>query len=195
MKSQGKQYHPLQIGVHWLTLLLLIAVYALIELRGIYPKGSAAHDLMKTWHFMLGLTVFALVLIRLPLRGALHAPPITPALPAWQDRLAHAMHWTLYGFLIVMPLLGWLTLSAKGQPIPFFGLELPALIGPDKATAKNLEDIHELIGNVGYALIGLHAAAALWHHYVTRDDTLERMLPLAARQAARRAPARLHRPS
>ena len=110
------------------------------------PKGSAAHDLMKTWHFMLGLTVFALVLIRLPLRGALHAPPITPALPAWQNRLAHTLRWTLYGFLIVMPLLGWLTLSAKGQPIPFFGLELPALIGPDKATAKNLEDIHELIG-------------------------------------------------
>lgn len=161
MKPKGKHYHPLQIGVHWLTLLLLIAVYALIELRGIYPKGSAAHDLMKTWHFMLGLTVFALVLVRLPLRLALHAPPITPALPAWQDHLAHAMHWALYGFLLVMPLLGWLTLSAKGQPIPFFGLELPALIGPDKATAKNLEDIHELIGNVGYALIGLHAAAAL----------------------------------
>ena len=194
MKPKGKHYHPLQIGVHWLTLLLLIAVYALIELRGIYPKGSAAHDLMKTWHFMLGLTVFALVLVRLPLRLALHAPPITPALPAWQDHLAHAMHWALYGFLLVMPLLGWLTLSAKGQPIPFFGLELPALIGPDKARAKNLEDIHELIGNVGYALIGLHAAAALWHHYVTRDDTLERMLPLAARQPERGAPARLHRP-
>ena len=195
MKPKGKHYHPLQIGVHWLTLLLLIAVYALIELRGIYPKGSAAHDLMKTWHFMLGLTVFALALVRLPLRLALHAPPITPALPAWQDHLAHAMHWALYGFLLVMPLLGWLTLSAKGQPIPFFGLELPALIGPDKARAKNLEDIHELIGNVGYALIGLHAAAALWHHYVTRDDTLERMLPLAARPSGRAAQTRLHRPS
>ena len=194
MKPKGKHYHPLQIGVHWLTLLLLIAVYALIELRDIYPKGSAGHELMKTWHFMLGMAVLAVLLVRLPLRLALHAPPITPALPAWQDRLAHAMHWALYGFLLVMPLLGWLTLSAKGQPIPFFGLELPALIGPDKATAKNLEDIHELIGNVGYALIGLHAAAALWHHYVTRDDTLERMLPLAARQPERGAPARLHRP-
>ena len=195
MKAQGKHYHPLQIGVHWLTLRLRIAVDALIELRDIYPKGSAAHDLMKTWHFMLGLTVFALVLIRLPLRWVLHAPPITPAPPAWQNRLAHAMHWTLYGFLIVMPLLGWLTLSAKGQSIPFFGLGLPALIGPDKATAKSLENLHELIGNVGYALIGLHAAAALWHHHVMRDDTLERMLPLAARRPDRAAQARLHRPS
>ena len=195
MKTQGKHYHPLQIGVHWLTLLLLIAVYALIELRDIYPKGSAGHDLMKTWHFMLGMAVLAVVLVRLPLRLMLQAPPITPAPPAWQEQLAHAMHWALYGFLIVMPLLGWLTLSAKGQPIPFFGLELPALMGPDRATARNLEGIHELIGNLGFFLIGLHAAAALWHHYFMRDDTLERMLPLATRQPERGAQARLHRPS
>ena len=195
MKTQGKHYHPLQIGVHWLTLLLLIAVYALIELRDIYPKGSAGHDLMKTWHFMLGMAVLAVVLVRLPLRLALQAPPITPPPPAWQEQLAHAMHWALYGFLIVMPLLGWLTLSAKGQPIPFFGLELPALMGPDRATARNLEGIHELIGNLGFFLIGLHAAAALWHHYFMRDDTLERMLPLATRQPERGAQARLHRPS
>ena len=195
MKPKGKHYHPLQIGVHWLTLLLLIAVYALIELRDIYPKGSAGHDLMKTWHFMLGMAVLAVVLVRLPLRLMLQAPPITPAPPAWQEQLAHAMHWALYGFLIVMPLLGWLTLSAKGQPIPFFGLELPALMGPDRATARNLEGIHELIGNLGFFLIGLHAAAALWHHYFMRDDTLERMLPLATRQPERGAQARLHRPS
>ncbi|MEZ5606291.1 MAG: cytochrome b [Burkholderiaceae bacterium] len=195
MKTQGKHYHPLQIGMHWLTLLLLIAVYALIELRDIYPKGSAGHDLMKTWHFMLGMAVLAVVLVRLPLRLMLQAPPITPAPPAWQEQLAHAMHWALYGFLIVMPLLGWLTLSAKGQPIPFFGLELPALMGPDRATARNLEGIHELIGNLGFFLIGLHAAAALWHHYFMRDDTLERMLPLATRQPERGAQARLHRPS
>ncbi|MFD2378579.1 cytochrome b [Ottowia pentelensis] len=75
MKTQGKHYHPLQIGVHWLTLLLLIAVYALIELRDIYPKGSAGHELMKTWHFMLGMAVLAVVLVRLPLRLALQAPP------------------------------------------------------------------------------------------------------------------------
>ncbi len=195
MKYQGKHYHPLLIGAHWLTLALLIAVYALIELRDIYPKGSAAHDLMKTWHFMLGLAVLAVVLVRLPLRLALQAPPITPAPPARQEWLAHAMHWALYGLLIVLPILGWLTLSAKGRPIPCFGLELPALIGPDRTTAKNLENIHELIGNVGYALIGLHAAAALWHHHFMHDDTLERMLPLAARPSDRAAQIRLNRPS
>ncbi len=177
MNPQGKHYHPLLIGVHWLTLLLMVAIYASIELRGIFPKGSAAYDAMKTWHFMLGLAVFALVLARLPLRLLLPAPPITPAPSAWQHAMGTAMHWALYGLLVVMPLLGWLALSARGKPIPFFGLELPALIGPDKALGKNIKGIHEILGNIGYALIGLHAAAALFHHYFMRDDTLQRMLP------------------
>lgn len=175
--SAQDRFHPLSIGAHWLTLVLLIAVYASIELRGIYPKGSDPHEAMKVWHSMLGLTVFGLVFVRLMLRLMFRVPPITPEPPAWQRFLAAVAHVALYTFLIAMPLLGWLTLSAKGRPIPFFGLELPALIAPDKALAKNLEGIHKLIGTLGYYLIGLHAAAALFHHYLMHDDTLRRMLP------------------
>jgi cytochrome b561 len=76
-----------------------------------------------------------------------------------------------------MPLLGWLALSAKAKVIPFFGLYLPALLAPDKALGHSLGEIHETIGTIGYYLIGLHAAAALFHHYVMRDDALRRMLP------------------
>ncbi|MCC6610392.1 MAG: cytochrome b [Burkholderiales bacterium] len=171
------RYHPLSIAAHWLTLALLIAVYAVIELRDIFPKGSDPHEAMKTWHFMLGLTVWGLVFVRLLLRGLFRAPPIDPMPPAWQRALANAMYVTLYAFLIVMPLLGWLTLSAKGKPAPFFGFHLPSLLAPNKPLAGNLEDIHKIVGTIGYYLIGLHALAALFHHYVMRDDTLRRMLP------------------
>lgn len=179
------RYHPSLIGLHWLTLVLLVAIYATMELRGIFPKGGAAHDLMKTWHFMLGLSVLGLVAVRIPLRLVFHAPPITPAPPVWQQRLALAMHVALYVFLVAMPLLGWLALSAKGRVIPFFGLQLPPLLGPDKALAGNLKDVHEFVGALGYGLIGLHAAAALLHHHVLRDDTLRRMLPGRASFARR----------
>lgn len=180
MNPATSRYHPLSITLHWLTLALLVAVYATIELRGIFPRGTSAHDAMKMWHFMLGLTVFATVAVRLTTRLAFRAPPITPAPPAWMQRAATVMHGALYAFLLVMPLLGWLTLSAKGRVIPFFGLELPPLIGTDKPLAHQLEEIHETIGELGYYLIGLHAAAALFHHYLVRDDTLRRMLPWRA---------------
>ena len=180
-KNTTDRYNLLSISAHWLTLVLLIAVYALIELRGIYPKGTSAHDAMKAWHFMLGLTVLVVVAVRLVLRLIFREPPITPPPPAWQMLLAKAMYLALYAFLIVMPILGWLTLSAKGRVIPFFGLELPALMGPDKSWASWLEDLHETIGTIGYYLIGLHAAAALYHHYFRRDNTLLRMLPWRSR--------------
>jgi len=83
-----------------------------------------------------------------------------------------------YGALSVgMPLAGWMLLSASGKPIPFFSLHLPALIHESKETASFIKEIHETGGTVGYVLIGLHAAAALFHHYVVRDNTLLRMLP------------------
>jgi cytochrome b561 len=87
------------------------------------------------------------------------------------------MHVALYALMIGMPLAGWLMLSAAAKPIPLFGLQLPALIGESKALADLIEEIHETGGTVGYYLIGLHAAAALFHHYVKRDNTLPRMLP------------------
>ena len=79
--------------------------------------------------------------------------------------------------MIVMPLLGWLILSGENKPVPFFGAQLPVLIGENKDLAKQLEEVHEVVGNVGYFLIGIHAAAALAHHYIQRDNTLTRMLP------------------
>lgn len=178
LRNTTERYGSGLIALHWLTLLLLAAVYALIELRGIFPRGSSAHALMKTWHFMLGLTVLALLPIRLALRAAGgKAPAILPPMPAWQELLAKLMHLALYVFLLAMPVLGWLTLSAQGKPIPLFGLELPALLAADKDLGHRLEEIHETIGTIGYYLIGLHAAAALFHHYWTHDNTLRRMLP------------------
>ena len=79
----------------------------------------------------------------------------------------------------IFGLIGWLALSAGGHATPFFGLELPALIGPDKSLASAFKEIHETVGTFGYYLIGLHALAALFHHYVIRDNTLVRMLPIA----------------
>ena len=177
-KNAPQRYAGTLVGLHWLTLALLIAVYALIELNGLAPKGSALRDGMKAWHFTLGLTVLWLTVLRVALRlQAGPAPHTQPAIPGWQTRLARLVQAALYIFLLVMPVLGWLHLSAGGKVIPFYGWEMPALLAKDVPLSKQIKEIHEVLGNIGYALIGLHAAAALWHHYFRRDSTLRLMLP------------------
>ncbi len=176
-KNTTSRYGSLSIGIHWLMLLLFIAVYASINLRELYPKGSDLREALKTWHFMLGMLVFVLVWLRLAARLSGPTPGIQPQPPGWQQLSANLLHLALYLLMIGMPLTGWLLLSASGKPIPFFGLELPALVGENKGLAEQLKEIHEAVGTAGYYLIGLHTAAALYHHYIVRDNTLTRMLP------------------
>ena len=96
-------------------------------------------------------------------------------------RFALLMKLSLYALMIAMPLLGWSILSAEGKPIPyFFGLQLGALIGENKALGLQIQEVHQTFGKVGYFLIGLHAVAGLYHHYIRRDNVLLRMLPSRA---------------
>lgn len=174
----GARYALSAVALHWFTLALIVAVYACILLRGYFPKGSDIREGLKAWHFALGLTVLGLVVVRLALRAFVwRTPAITPTPAGWQMAMAGAIHAALYALLIAMPIGGWLILSASGKAIVVWGISLPALWGADPSLAGQIKALHELGGTIGYGLIGLHAVAALFHHYVMRDDTLVRMLP------------------
>ncbi len=170
----ARPFSRFSILMHWLMLALLAAVYACMELREIYPRGSGVREGLKTWHYMLGLSVFALVWVRLAARAL---APAGPSPRTWLAVPATVVHGALYLLMVAMPVMGWVLLSAEGDPVPFFGLTLPPLVAPDEGLAGRIEDIHTTVGVVGYWLIGLHAAAALFHHYVLRDSTLRRMAP------------------
>lgn len=176
-KNTNARYGMLFIGIHWLMLLLFVAVYGSIELRELFEKGSDPREALKTWHFMLGMLVFLLVWLRIAARYSGPTPAIRPEPAALQQLSAKLLHLALYALMIAMPISGWLLLSASGKVIPFFGLELPSLIVENKDLAKQIKEVHEFLGTSGYYLIGLHVIAALYHHYLKRDDTLTRMLP------------------
>jgi cytochrome b561 len=174
--TQTQRYSTASIAMHWLMVLAFIGIYAAVNLIDVFPKGSDTRQLAKNMHFSFGLLVFGLVWLRLLFRVMGTTPPIVPAPPVWQDRLAKLLHLALYGLMVAMPLLGWFALSAFGKPIPFFGLALPALVAENKELGRSIMEVHELGGNLGYLLIGGHAAAALFHHYWIKDNTLRRML-------------------
>ena len=176
-KNTTERYGSISIGMHWLMLLLIIAVYACIELREFYPKGSDPRNALKAWHFTLGLSVFFLVWLRLLLKLTQITPNILPKPVNWQMLLAKVMHLAMYVFMLGMPVLGWLILSGEGKDIPFYGMNMPALIDKNKELAKLVKEVHEIGGTIGYFLVGIHAAAALFHHYVVKDNTLLRILP------------------
>ena len=169
------RYNKSIVILHWLMLLLMIAVYSFIELRVLFPKGTEPRELMKTVHYMLGLTVLALVLIRIYFRASSTAPAIQPEPSRPAQYLSKAMHLILYALMIGMPIAGWLMLSAAGKTIPFFGLTLPALVAENKDLADTIKELHKTAGNIGYFLIAGHALAGLYHHYIKRDNVLKRM--------------------
>jgi cytochrome b561 len=171
-----QRYGKLSITLHWLMLALFVGVYGCIEIKGFLPRGDALRGMFVGLHSLFGLTIFALVWVRL-LGRLTPSPPILPRPPGWQIGMSHLTHLALYGLMIATPILAWLMLGAGDKPIPYFGFVLPAPIRVDPALAKELKDWHELIGSTGYWLIGLHAAAGLFHHYWVGDNTLKRILP------------------
>jgi cytochrome b561 len=173
-----KRYPDSAILLHWLVLILVVAAYACILLRTNFERGSDIREGLKAWHFMLGLSVLAATFLRIGLRAMVwKTPPITPPPPRMLHLPSIAAHLAIYAWLIAMPIAGWTILSAEGNPIPFWGLNLPPLTSPDKVLADQVKELHETSGTIGYFLLGLHAAAALFHHYFMKDDTLRRMLP------------------
>lgn len=170
-----ERYGSLSISLHWLMLLLLIAVYSCAELHGFFPKGSEMRKDLMTWHFSLGISVFILVIVRLIAKLLAPEPRIVPDVLIWEKWLAKLMHYALYLLMISMPIAGYLGMSAGGNTVYFFGMALPNLMETNKALSETIFEVHETVGNIGYFLIGLHTFAALFHHYVQRDNTLTRM--------------------
>jgi cytochrome b561 len=169
------RYAAVSVWLHWLMVLMFIAVYSTIELRVLFPRGSEDRELIKTAHFLLGLSVFVLVWLRILARVVTETPS-RENYGKFQIYLSKFVFFALYALMIVMPLLGWSIVSAEGHIINILGFELPPIIDTNKDLAHDIEEIHETLGKVGYGLIALHATAALGHHYIKRDSTLKRML-------------------
>ncbi|MFC3913910.1 cytochrome b [Pseudaeromonas sharmana] len=167
------RYHPLLIGIHWLVALGVLVAY--ITSGDPTEAGNAFEELVGQTHVAAGDLVVVLVLLRLPLRLILGAPAAVP-MPQWQALAAKGAHVALYGLMLLVPLAGWCALSERAADFSVFGLALP-LLSDVPPLLSTLGDLHPLLGNAFLWLAGIHAAAALWHHFKEKDDTLKKMAP------------------
>jgi superoxide oxidase len=176
-------YHPVLKVVHWASLIFVIAAYTAVWMSHAAASSQQSAVLVQL-HRSIGVTVFLLTLFRLAWRWNSRVPRLPSDLPLLQKVAARTTEYAFYMLLLLQPALGLLHTNARGQRIDLYFLgELPAVIGPDKAWAKQLMTAHEFVAYLLLGLIGLHAAAALFHHFVRRDNVLIAMLPGRSRQA------------
>ena len=179
MRNSGERWGWISLGLHWLTFLLVLGLAAVGLLMTELPTGPFKVQVYAL-HKSTGLTVLGLTALRLLWRLYAGAPAPVVGTPRWQDAIAKAAHGALYALLVAIPLSGWWFNSAAGFPLRWFGLfSLPRLSGYDPAAKHLAHELHESLFYVLAAIVFVHAAAALYHHYLRRDATLTRMLPPA----------------
>ena len=172
----SSRYGGFAIALHWVTVVLIV-VNLTLGLSMVPLPISPRKLHWYAWHKWVGITVFLLTCIRLAWRGVRPVPPPVP-MADWQRRAARGSHVLLYALLLLIPVSGWIYSSATGVQVVYLGLvPLPDLVPADKALAAVLKAVHVTLNFALAALVCVHTAAALKHHFVDRDTALTRMLP------------------
>lgn len=172
-----QRYHRLSIFIHWLIAVLIIGAFALGSIMT-DMKISPSKLQYYSWHKWLGVSILALVALRLLSRLVLGAPAYPDSMKKWEKQLATSTHIFLYVLMFAVPLSGYFYTSAAGIPVVYFKLiELPTIIGPNPELKPFLKELHEVLTTVLLIVVSLHVAAALKHHFIDRDGIFQRMLP------------------
>ena len=174
LKNTDDRYGWIAISLHWIVAVVIIGLLCL----GLYMTGlPVGIEKLKLygWHKEFGLLVLLLVCFRLYWRFINRTPRLS--IPWYEKLAARLVHWAFYGFMLAMPLTGWLMSSAAGVPVSFFGLFIfPTLIAPNPDLLDVFRTIHNYLAYVLIATIVLHTLAALKHHFIDKDDILRRMI-------------------
>ncbi|MGL5741311.1 MAG: cytochrome b [Legionella sp.] len=174
IKNSTTHFGMVTILLHWVIAFLIIGLLA-VGLYMVSLPWSPNKLMLYGLHKEYGLLVLFLVIFRIVWRLSNVQPDL--AIPLLEKIAARSMHWAFYVFMFAMPITGWLITSAAGLPASFFGLfTLPNLMAPDENKRVLFEWVHQWLGYALIAAICLHAAAALKHHFINKDDILRRMI-------------------
>lgn len=173
-----RRYGAFAQTLHWATVVCVVAGWLLGQFIDDFPKGVVRQSAFAT-HVALGEFVLVLLAARLLLRFANRPPALLPTRLGRAGEIAATLaHYVLYALLLAIPIVGIVAQFERGNALPIFGVWQVASPWPaDRAAAHSVTEVHELLANALLIIAGIHAAAALIHHYVFGDRTLVRMLP------------------
>jgi cytochrome b561 len=178
LKNDPSRYGVVAQLFHWTIVVLIVTQFSL-ALRAESLANGPAKIAVLAQHKSVGITIFALAILRLAWRLMNPVPPQPASMPRWQQTAAHVSHVALYSLILIIPLLGWFMSSARNFPVSWFGLfTLPDLISPSKPAFEFFRAAHGTLAATLFVLALVHIAAALKHHFIDHDDVLRRMLPL-----------------
>ena len=170
-------YNPVFRTLHWLMALLIFCALGLGIWMTQLPRGPLRGDLTFI-HKSIGVTVLALVVIRIVMRLVLGEPPYAFDLGRLTYLASKAGHLLLYALMIVLPVSGYVMSTAGGHDVSFFGLfTLPNVIGADKPVSEQASQAHEVFAWAIGVVLAVHLAAVVWHAWIRRDTVLTRMWP------------------
>lgn len=182
VKNTSSSYGSVAKFLHWTMFLILSGLVALgFYMHGL-PNTPGKFELYGL-HKSIGIVILLLVFLRLVWRAKNKVPELPADGGKMEKAGAHGVHILLYLIMFALPLSGWIGSSYSGFEVSVFGLfTMPELVGSDRQMSDILHEAHEILVFALIGVVALHVAAALFHHFVRKDDILKRMMPGHGRQ-------------
>ena len=175
LRNTSRSWGTLAKLLHWLV---AVGVFALVYyglLQADMERGPEKLAVRAT-HGSIALLVFVLMTVRIMWRLMNETPAPPGGMPAWQRRVSSLVHGSLYVFVLIQIFAGAMTVATGGKPLPFFGLfTLRLPVAEDSDAHHFWEEVHEFSWVIIVGLIVVHVIAALYDHFVLKNDVLRRM--------------------
>ena len=177
LTNNAQRYGLVAQALHWLIVigisLQFLWAWRIDETESIRQQFALVNE-----HKSIGVTVLALVLIRIVWRLFNRPPPFPGSMNAWQRIAATSAHWGLYVLMLTLPVSGWAYSAAAGYGPEWFGwVDLPALFPASERLEAIMYDVHKWTGRLLLALVAVHVLAVLQHAFIKKDGVWRRMWP------------------
>ncbi len=179
LKDSPRIFGLISILFHWITALLVIALFFVGQVMKDLPRGPEKGELMNL-HQSLGMILLALVFLRLFWRISQGFPEPVSALTTLMNKIARIWHWSLMLVVVAVPVFGYLASESGFRGVPFFDFFIfPDVLESNFELRQQFGDIHAGLVKVLVPLVIIHILAAFKHHFWNKDITLKRMLFLS----------------